>query len=86
VRICAHYGGGGNFCIAPVSIGHRATLGLGCVVLGDVIIGDDATILAQSVLLPGSRVGPGETWGGIPARRIERETMDQIKAEIRGQA
>jgi serine acetyltransferase len=51
-----------------------------------VVIGDDATILPESVILPGSRVGPGETWGGVPARRIEREEMDRIKAEIRGMA
>ncbi|HJW72719.1 MAG TPA: hypothetical protein VJ486_07650 [Geothrix sp.] len=84
VRIFAHYGGGGNLVIAPVTVGHRATLGLACCVMGDVVIGDDATILPESVLLPGSRVGPGETWGGVPARRIEREEMEKIKAEIRG--
>ncbi len=86
VRIFAHYGGGGSFVIAPVVVGHRATLGLGCCVMGDVIIGDDATILPQSVLLPGSRVGAGETWGGVPARHIDREEMARIKAEIRGMA
>ncbi len=86
VRIFAHYGGGGNLVIAPVSVGHRATLGLACCVMGDVIIGDDATILPESVVLPGSRVGAGETWGGVPARRIEREEMERIKAEIRGMA
>jgi acetyltransferase-like isoleucine patch superfamily enzyme len=84
VRIFAHYGGGGNLVIAPVRVGHRATLGLACCVMGDVVIGDDATILPQSVLLPGSRVGAGETWGGVPARRIEREEMERIKTEIRG--
>lgn len=84
VRIFAHYGGGGNLVIAPVTVGHRATLGLACCVMGDVVIGDDATILPESVVLPGSRVGAGETWGGVPARKIEREEMEKIKAEIRG--
>lgn len=84
VRIFAHYGGGGNLVIAPVTVGHRATLGLACCVMGDVVIGDDATILPESVLLPGSRVGAGETWGGVPARRIDREEMERIKLEIRG--
>lgn len=84
VRIFAHYGGSGNLVIAPVIVGHRATLGLACCVMGDVMIGDDATILPESVLLPGSRVGAGETWGGVPARKIEREEMERIKAEIRG--
>ena len=86
VRIFAHYGGGGNLVIAPVSVGHRATLGLACCVMGDVVIGDDAIILPESVLLPGSRVGVGETWGGVPARKIEKEEMERIKTEIRGMA
>lgn len=84
VRIFAHYGGGGNLVIAPVKIGHRATLGAGACVMGDVEVGDGATILPHSVLLPGTRVPAGETWGGVPAQRITREEMDEIKAHIRG--
>jgi acetyltransferase-like isoleucine patch superfamily enzyme len=84
VRIFAHYGGGGNFVIAPVVIGARATIGLAATVMGDVEVGEGATVLPHSVLLPGSRVGPGETWGGVPARRIEREEMEGIKDAIRG--
>lgn len=86
VRLCAHYGGAGNLVISPVVVGNRATLGLACCIMGDVVIGDDATILPESVVLPGSRVGTGETWGGVPARKIERAEMDKIKAEVRGMA
>lgn len=84
VRIFAHYGGGGNFVIAPVIIGHRATIGAGACVMGDVVVGDGAVILPQSVLLPGSRVGAGETWGGVPARKISREEMLEFRKSIRG--
>lgn len=83
VRIFAHYGGGGNFVIAPVVIGARATIGLAATVMGDVEVGEGATVLPHSVLLPGSRVGAGETWGGVPARRIPREEMEQLKESIR---
>jgi hydrogenase maturation protease len=37
----------------------------------------------DEALLPGSRVGEGETWGGTPARPIPREEMEGIKASIR---
>jgi acetyltransferase-like isoleucine patch superfamily enzyme len=84
VRIFAHYGGGGNFVIAPVVIGTRATIGLAATVMGDVEVAEGATVLPHSVLLPGSRVGPGETWGGVPARRIAREEMERFKEGIRG--
>ena len=84
VRICAHFGGGGHLTVAPVIIGARATLGLAVTVMGDVEVGAEATVLPNSVLLPGSRVGPGETWGGVPARRITREEMESFKEGIRG--
>ena len=82
VRIFAHYGGHGNLVVAPVIIGNRATIGLAATVMGDVRVGADATILAHSVLMPGSRVGEGETWGGVPARPISREEMERFKKEI----
>lgn len=84
VRIFAHYGGGGNLVIAPVKIGHRATIGAGACVMGDVEVGPGAVVLPHSVLLPGTRVGPGETWGGVPARRITKAEMEEIKQHIRG--
>jgi acetyltransferase-like isoleucine patch superfamily enzyme len=84
VRIFAHHGGGGNLVIAPVEIGARATIGLGVTVMGDVIVGEGATVLPNSVLLPGSRVGAGETWGGVPAQRISREDLERLKEGIRG--
>jgi acetyltransferase-like isoleucine patch superfamily enzyme len=83
VRVFAHYGGGGNLVIAPVVIEDRATVGIGVTIMGDVRIGRGAVILPHSALLPGSRVGEGETWGGIPARPIPRDEMERIKASIR---
>ena len=83
VRIFAHYAGHGNLVIAPVIIEDRATIGLATTVMGDVRVGADATVLAHSVLLPGSRVGEGETWGGAPAQRLTREHMDLLKESIR---
>lgn len=83
VRIFAHYGGGGNLVIAPVVIEDRATVGIGATIMGDVRIGKGAVILAHAAVLPGSRVGEGETWGGAPARPIPREEMDRLKAATR---
>lgn len=84
VRIFAHYGGGGNLVIAPVKICNRATLGAGVLVMGDVEVGEGSVILPHSVLLPGTRVPPEETWGGVPAQPITRSDMAEIKQRIRG--
>lgn len=85
-HVFCHYGGGGYLTIAPVVIGSRATVGLNATVMGDVVIGEGATILAHSVLMPGSRVGAGERWGGVPARPIGPEEWEVYQAVIRGPA
>ncbi len=69
--IVAHYGVGGFLVISPVKIGAGATLGLRAIVMGGVEIGENAKILPNSVVLPKTKIPAGETWGGIPARKIE---------------
>lgn len=83
-HLFAHFGGGGHLTLAPVVIGARATIGEKATVMGDVQVGEDAVVLPHSVLLPGTRVGAGETWGGIPARRIGTDEWHRIHDEIRG--
>lgn len=84
VHLFAHYGGGGHLIIAPTIIGARATIGQKATVMGDVHVGEGATLLPHSVLLPGSRVGAHETWGGVPARLITHEEMEHLKEGIHG--
>jgi hypothetical protein len=85
-NVFCHYGGAGRLVIAPVVIGHRATIGEKATVMGDVVIGEGATILAHAVLLPGTRVGPAERWGGAPARRIGHDEWERMKAARDGTA
>lgn len=71
VTMVAHYGQGGLLVIAPIKIGVGCTIGLKATIMGGVVIGDGAKILPHSVLLPKTVVPPGETWGGVPAQKIE---------------
>lgn len=75
VTLFAHWGGGGHLAIEPVMIEAGATIGEKATVMGDVHVGRGAVVLPHSVLLPGARVGAGEIWGGVPARRIMPEEM-----------
>jgi acetyltransferase-like isoleucine patch superfamily enzyme len=79
VHLFAHHGGGGHLSITSLDIGDRATIGLNATLMGDVTVGADAVILAHSVVLPGSRVGAGETWGGVPARPLGERTLDRLR-------
>lgn len=80
VAIVAHYGQGGFLVLAPVKIGDKVTLGLRCIIMGGVEIGAGAKILPGSVLLPKTVVPDGETWGGVPARRIEISELKKTSA------
>lgn len=84
VHLFAHFAGGGHLVIEPIVIERGATIGQKATVMGDVKIGAGAKILPHSVLLPGSRVGTGETWAGVPARPISAAEMEHVRQDIRG--
>ncbi len=78
VTILAHYGQGGLMVIAPIKIGSKVTIGLKASIMGGVEIGDGAKIMPHSVVLPKTIIPAGETWGGVPAVKIE--TQAQLRA------
>lgn len=59
----------------PISIGSNVWISLGCVILRDVTIGDNATVSAQSVVY--GNIPPNCVYGGNPAVFI-KEVPDEI--------
>ena len=51
------------------AIGSRVDIGVGAVIVGAVVVGDDAVIGANAVVI--SDVAPGMVVGGVPARVIK---------------
>lgn len=58
--------------LAPVTIGERATIGVQTVIMPGVVVGHDAVVAPNSLVLMGTEIPPGEFWGGSPARAIQR--------------
>lgn len=54
----------------PVRIGNNVTIGAHSVVLAGVTIGDGALVATGAVVRKGTEIGPGEVWGGVPAKRV----------------
>lgn len=67
-RKLAHY---------PIRIGNGVTIGAHASVLSDVIIGDNAIVATGAVVTKGTRIGAGEIWGGVPARKLDVSTATQ---------
>lgn len=70
VTLVAHSAEHGQLVTARVKIGSRVTVGLMAVIFPGVEVGDGAMIAANAILPKGTQVGPGEIWGGVPAKKI----------------
>lgn len=68
--IIAHYASSGFLVIAPTRIGKGATIGLKVTIMGGVQVGEYASVLPNSVVMPKTVIPDGEVWGGVPAVRI----------------
>ena len=84
VTIVAHYGQAGLLIIAPVKIGHGCTIGLKATIMGGVIVGDGAKVMPHSVVLPKTVIPAGETWGGVPAQKIETIPIVSVPLTLPG--
>ena len=68
--IFAHVIEGQKFSLFKTRIGNNVTIGTLAIIMPDVEIGNGAIVAAGAVVTKGTRIGPREIWGGIPARLI----------------
>lgn len=77
-----------------VTVGHRVVLhgcrledgafvGIGAVLLDDVVVESGAMVAAGALVTPGKVVPKGELWGGAPARKIG-DVTPELLAMMRG--
>jgi non-ribosomal peptide synthetase-like protein len=81
VTLIAHSAERGDLVAERVRIGKNVTVGLMAVVMPGCEIGDGAVIAANAVLQKGTKVAPGEIWGGVPARKIGQKG-EKKRAEV----
>lgn len=68
---------GSHFALAKIVLGNNVTVGAGAIVMSDVIVGDGAIISAGAVVKKGTRIGPNEHWGGVPAKCLNPDIVGQ---------
>lgn len=69
---------GESLSLAEIWIGNNVTIGAKAVIQPGVVIEDDAIIAVSAVVSKGTRVGRGELWGGVPARRIRMALHERM--------
>ncbi len=62
---------GHYFALDRIVLGNNVTVGAHAVIMSGVTVGDGAIVSAGAVVKKGTHIGPGEHWGGVPARRLD---------------
>lgn len=62
---------GNHLALARIRLGNHVTIGAKAVLMAGVTVDDHAIVAVNAVVLKGTRIGPGEHWAGIPARRLQ---------------
>jgi hypothetical protein len=78
VHIIAHYASKGYLIVERVKIRKGATVGLKATIMGDVEIGEGATIAPHEVILPKSRIPAGR-------KPFEKDMKDELKKDTPSQ-
>ncbi|SDB58365.1 Acetyltransferase (isoleucine patch superfamily) [Desulfonatronum thiosulfatophilum] len=79
--LTAHTVVGNEVDLGRIIIGDEVTIGGTSVILPDVRVQDRAIVAPGAVVTKGSRIGPGEIWGGVPAKKIgQRQTANSVIA------
>jgi len=68
--LCPHAVEGRRVLFSPIRIGNNVTIGMKSIIMAGVTIGDGAIVAAGSVVVKDTHIGPGELWGGSPAKRL----------------
>ena len=71
---------GSDVLYAPVKIGNGCFIGHSSIVTPGAIIGEKAILGAYSVVLLNTTIPPGETWVGLPARKVKEKATNDSAA------
>ena len=53
---------------------------MGATVLDNADIGEGAIVAAGALVLQGTKIGPHEIWGGVPAKFLKKTRPDQAES------
>ncbi len=69
--LLSHVIEGKLLALLPITIGNNVTIGTKAIIMPGVTIEDQAVVSVGAIVTKGTHIGPGEIWGGIPAKFLK---------------
>lgn len=82
VTITAHAVEADTVTLAPVKVGDGALIGGEATLLPGVQVGECAVVAAGALVPKGTRIPPGEVWGGVPAKKIHEAEHAELGRDV----
>lgn len=73
---------GHNVCLHGCRIEDHVLIGMGATVLDNAYVSEGSVVAAGALVLGKTRIGPGELWGGVPAKFIKKLSDADIERII----
>jgi gamma-carbonic anhydrase len=64
------------------TIGNNVLVGMGAILMDDVVVEDNCIIAAGAVVSKGTVIEKGSVWGGLPAKKIKSLDEELFKGEV----
>jgi len=64
------------------TIGNNVLIGMGAIVMDDVVVGDNCIIAAGAVVSKGTIIENGSVWAGLPAKKIKEVDENLFRGEV----
>lgn len=73
---------GHNTIVHGCTIKSNVLVGMGAIVMDDVVIESNVIIAAGAVVLQGTHVESGTVWAGVPAKKVKDLSPELLQGEI----
>ena len=82
IRIGNNVSVGHNALVHGCTVGDNVLIGMGAIVMDNVVIGENCIIAAGAVVLENTHVPPGSIYAGVPAKKVKDISPELQKGEV----
>jgi carbonic anhydrase/acetyltransferase-like protein (isoleucine patch superfamily) len=73
---------GHNAIVHGCTVGNNVLIGMGAIIMDNVVIGENCLIAAGAVVLEGTIVPSGSIFAGVPAKKVKDISPELLKGEV----